>query len=131
MCAGRETFLEMRKEQPDLSFADARKQSGAGLLANRLGALGGIGTEAALAQARREQLDLVLAKRSSNTSGFEGVSTVLGRTSDVVSFSARLPGVRRGGKWINGETLAPCTTAAEAALLLARAKAARARAEVL
>ena len=129
MCAGRATFLEMRKEQPDLSFADARKQSGAGLLANRLGALGGVGTEGALAQARREQLDLVLAKRSDITSGFEGVSTERHRTSDVVSFSARLPGVRRGGKWINGDYIGTYTTAAEAALFLARAKA-RARAEV-
>ena len=130
MCAGRTTFLEMRKEQPDLSFADARKQSGAGLLANRLGALGGIGTEAALAQARREQLDLVLAKHGGK-SGFEGVSTKRHPTSDVVSFKATLPRVRRGGKWINGDCIGTCTTAVEAALLLARAKAARARAEVL
>ena len=130
MCAGRATFLEMRREQPDLSFADARKQSGAGLLANRLGALGGIGAEEAVAQARREQLDLVLTKRSNSTSGFEGVSTVTHRTSGVVSFNARLPGVVRGGKYINGVCLGVCTTAAEAALLLARAKA-RERAEVL
>ena len=130
MCAGRATFLEMRREQPDLSFADARKQSGAGLLANRLGALGGIGAEEAVAQARREQLDLVVAKRSDSTTGFEGVSTVKHRTSSVVSFSARLPGVRRGGKLISGDCLGVCTTAAEAALLLARAKA-RARAQVL
>ena len=131
MCAGRATLLEMRKERPDLSFADARKQSGAGLLANRLGALGGIGAEEALAQARREKLDLVLTKRRNSTTGFEGVSTVTHRTSDVVSFSAKLPAVMRDGKLINGVCLGVCTTAAEAALLLARAKAARERAEVL
>ena len=130
MCAGCATFLEMRKERPDLSFDDARKQSGAGLLPPRLGTLGGIGTDEALAQARREQLDLVPTKRAS-TSGFQGVSSHTHPTSGVVSFTARLPKVWRGESWINGDSIGVCTTAEEAALLLARAKAARARAEVL
>ena len=128
--AARATFLAARKEQPDLSSADARKQSGV-LLPIHLGSLGGCGTDEALARAGREQLTLEPAKRKDNTTGFQGVSPHTHRTSDVLSFVCRLPRVMRGGKWINGDCIGTCTTAVEAALLLARAKAARARAEVL
>ena len=129
MCADRATFLEKRKEQPDTSLADARTQSGL-LLPNRLGALGGIGTDAALAQADREQLTLEPANNKNSTTGFQGVSPRTHPTSGVTSFVCRLPGVRRGGKLINGDCIGTYTTAEEAALFLARAKVARARAEV-
>ena len=98
-------------------------------LPTRLGSLGGCGTEAALAQADRELLTLEPAKRKDNSTGFEGVSPSTHPTSGVVSFSCRLDGVQRGGKWINGDRIGTYTTAAEAALSLARAKV-RARAEV-
>ena len=127
--AARESYLVARKEQPDLSAAAARQQSGVPL-PPRLGFLGGSGAEAALAQADREQLTLVPAKRSNNTSGFEGVSPHTHPTSGVVSFVSRLPAVMRGGKWINGDWIGSYTTAEEAALFLARAKVARACAEV-
>ena len=61
---------DLREEQPDISAADARKQSGV-LLSVRLGSLGGCGAIEALAKAEREGLTL---KLSDNTpSGFEGV----------------------------------------------------------
>ena len=109
-------------------MADARQQSGVPL-PTRLGSLGGCGTEAALAQADRELLTLEPAKRKDNSTGFEGVSPSTHPTSGVVSFSCRLPQEMRGGKRINGDRIGTYTTAAEAALSLARAKV-QARAEV-
>ena len=117
MCAGRATFLEKRKEQPDTSLTDAHKQSGLNL-PNRLGALGGSGAEKALAQARQEQLTLEPAKRKDNTTGFEGVSSTAHPTSGVVVYTAKRP--LGGGKFERYRR----TTAEEAALALARAVAA-------
>ena len=94
-----------------------------------LGSLCGCGTEAALAQADREQLTLEPAKHK-NTTGFHGVSENTHITSGVVSFSCRLPGEMRGGKRINGDRIGTYTTAAEAALSLARAKVRARAAEV-
>ena len=109
-------------------MADARQQSGVPL-PTRLGSLGGCGTEAALAQADRELLTLEPAKRKDNSTGFEGVHQSTHPTSGVVSFSCKLPCFYRGGKRINGDRIGTYTTAAEAALSLARAKV-QARAEV-
>ena len=117
MCADRATFLKQRKEQPNTSLADARTQSGL-LLPTRLGSLGGSGAEKALAQARQEQLTLVPAKRASNNTGFEGVSSTVHPTSGVVTYTARR---HKGGR--KYETYRR-TTAEEAALALARAVAA-------
>ena len=82
-----------------------------------------------MAQADRELLTLEPAKRKDNTTGFEGVGPSTHPTSGVVSFVCRLPGETRGGKWISGDRVGTYTTAAEAALSLARAKV-QARAEV-
>ena len=120
--AARTIFLEQRKEQPDISAADARKQSGV-LLPNRLGSLGGCGAKDALAQAEREGLQL---KRSGNESGFEGVCVNTHRTSSVKTYGPRI--------WITAtkklDTLGSFTTAEEAALVRAREVAARTRAKV-
>ena len=82
-----------------------------------------------MAQADREHLTLEPAKLKTNTTGFEGVSPSTHRSSGVVSYVCKLPREKRGGKWINGDRIGTYTTAAEAALSLARAKF-RARAEV-
>ena len=82
-----------------------------------------------MAQADRELLTLEPAKRKDNSTGFEGVSPSTHPTSGVVSFSCKLPGETRGGKRINVR-IGTYTTAAEAALSLARAKVRARAAEV-